>query len=1007
MVRRSVALVLLCIGVLYAVPAAASADTGEIIEPQGNPPTNADGWQAGTCLTDEPVTGEPNVHCGPSTGGAFFKQAGGHPPVGFTQYTIQHEPVEPSGLPSPPFPETFKAAIAEPEVNKTIKTLRVDLPPGLTVNPNATSSKCDTKTEFLNSPAAGVFVPTCSAATRVGTEEVTVVTNRNGIELELAPNTKVAVPKGFIVPPGESTGTKVPVYNLTPNEGEPALFGFVVAGKEPVFLHTEVAWQSDFHESFTIELPNTASEPGLSTLISRLINNGASAGNGSYINNPTTCFNPAEPAYEHLYSTWFRAESYGVPNPTFPNGSTPIESKVVETKGSTATPVQQTGCENVPFTPGLNVDAGTTGVDSPAPATVETTLKYLTGAESTVQESHLRKAVVTLPEGMGLNPSGSVDLGECTDAQFKKGQRTYDNECPASSQIGTVEISSPPLERPLTGSIYIGTQKSSNPESGEEFRILVEAKEPKEGIDVRLVGNTAADKTTGQLTTTFDEKEVGELAGALPEGLPQVPFTSVKLKFGTKTVLTSPSICTTEATGQMEPWARPGTSTTVASSIKLSSDPGGGSCPTSLGARKFTPSYSAVSDSTAAGQYSPFHIKIARSDGQQELKVVNVTLPKGLSGRLAGIPYCGEAELAAAESSSGRNQQAHPSCSSNSAIGVVQTTTGTGDKPLTLPGVAYLAGPYKGAPLSMAIITPAVSGPFDLGTVVVRVALNVNPMTAQINAVSDPIPNVFGGVKLDIRSIDVNVNRYQFTINPTNCAAGATAGTINGGGSNPASSAAWSSYAVSAPFQATGCSGLQFKPSLNARISGPTTRAKNPQIRVIVKARKGDANIARTALNLPHSLFLDQGHIKTVCTRVQLAAKECPQNSIYGHAEASSPLLKQKLKGPVYLVSSKHKLPDLLADLNGQINIQLDGVISSNHGGLKTVFNNTPDVPLKTFILNMRGGKKSLLQNSTNLCKSPQLAILNMKGQNGKTVKNNQLRLNIAACGGGNKNKKK
>lgn len=558
MVRRSVALVLLCIGVLYAVPAAASADTGEIIEPQGNPPTNADGWQAGTCLTDEPVTGEPNVHCGPSTGGAFFKQAGGHPPVGFTQYTIQHEPVEPSGLPSPPFPETFKAAIAEPEVNKTIKTLRVDLPPGLTVNPNATSSKCDTKTEFLNSPAAGVFVPTCSAATRVGTEEVTVVTNRNGIELELAPNTKVAVPKGFIVPPGESTGTKVPVYNLTPNEGEPALFGFVVAGKEPVFLHTEVAWQSDFHESFTIELPNTASEPGLSTLISRLINNGASAGNGSYINNPTTCFNPAEPAYEHLYSTWFRAESYGVPNPTFPNGSTPIESKVVETKGSTATPVQQTGCENVPFTPGLNVDAGTTGVDSPAPATVETTLKYLTGAESTVQESHLRKAVVTLPEGMGLNPSGSVDLGECTDAQFKKGQRTYDNECPASSQIGTVEISSPPLERPLTGSIYIGTQKSSNPESGEEFRILVEAKEPKEGIDVRLVGNTAADKTTGQLTTTFDEKEVGELAGALPEGLPQVPFTSVKLKFGTKTVLTSPSICTTEATGQMEPWARPG-----------------------------------------------------------------------------------------------------------------------------------------------------------------------------------------------------------------------------------------------------------------------------------------------------------------------------------------------------------------------------------------------------------------------------------------------------------------
>jgi hypothetical protein len=1008
MVRRSVALVLLCIGVLFAVPALASADTGEIIEPQGTPPTNADGWQAGTCLTDSiPVSAEKTLHCGPNTGGAFFKQAGGHPPVGFTQYTIQHEPQEPSGLPSPPFPATFKAPIKEPEVNKTIKTLRVDLPPGLTVNPNATPSKCNTKTEFLNSPATGVFVPTCSADTRVGTEEVTVVTNRAGIELELAPGTKLPVPKGFVVPPSAATGTSVPVYNLTPNEGEPALFGFIVAGKEPVFLHTEVAWQSDFHESFTIELPNTASEPGLSTLISRLINNGATTGNGTYINNPTTCFNPSEPAYEHLYSTYFRAESYGVPNPSFPIGSSLVEAKVAETSQTGATnAVQQVGCENVPFNPGLNVDAGTGAVDSPAPATVEATLKYLTGTESSAQESHLRKAVVTLPEGMGLNPSGSVGLGECTDAQFHKGQRTYDNACPSNSVIGSVQIESPPLSQPLTGSIYVGTQKSSNPESGEEFRILVEAKEPKEGIDLRLVGNTAANKTTGQLTTTFDEKESSELFGALPEGLPQVPFTSVKLKFdGSKAVLTSPSTCTSEATGQMEPWARPGTSTGVASTIKLSSVPGGGSCPTSLGARKFTPSYTAASDSTAAAKYSPFHVHIGRNDGEQELKAVNVTLPKGLVGRLAGIPYCSDAAIAAAAGSSGRNQQAHPSCESNSAIGTVTTKTGTGGSPLSLPGVAYLAGPYKGAPLSMAIITPAVSGPFDLGTVVVRVALNVEPLTAQIHAVSDPIPNVFGGVKLDVRSIDLDVNRYQFMINPTNCAAGATAGTINGGGANPASSSAWSSYAVSAAFQATGCNGLAFKPTLNARISGPTTRAKNPQIRVVVKSPKGNANIARTALNLPHSLFLDQGHIKTICTRVQLAAKQCPAGSIYGHAEASSPLLKQKLKGPVYLVSSKHKLPDLLADLNGQINIQLDGVISQGHGGLKTVFNNTPDVPLKTFILNMQGGKKSLLQNSTNLCKGQQLAILNMKGQNGKTVKNNKLRLNVSSCGGGGKKK--
>jgi hypothetical protein len=985
------------------VPAVSQADTWEIIEPSFNPPNNADGWQAGTCLANTIEVGGETFGCGPSTSALFFKQAGGHPKIGFTQYIIQHEPKT-----ATPIPGTFKAPIKEPEVNRTIETLRVDLPPGLTVNPNATPSKCSLA-EFLNSPVAGKFAPTCSTATKVGEEEVTAVTNVNGIPLELnpvgEPGVKTPVEKGFVVPPTPGA-TKVPVYNLQPKEGEPALFGFVVAGEEPVFLETAVAWESDFHESFTIHLPNTAavSKPGLSTLVSRLVNFGEETGDGTYINNPTTCFNPAEAAYQHLYSTWFRAKSYAEPNAVFPPSPSPTSTREAKVQSSTGELIQQTGCANIPFTPGIEVDAGTTGVDSPAPATVNTTLKYITG-KGTIQESHLRKAVVTLPEGMGLNPSGSVNLSECTDSQFKKGTRTYDNACPSGSQIGTVQIDSPPLERPLTGAIYIGTQKSSNPESGEEFRILVEAKEPKEGIDVRLVGKTAANKTTGQVTTTFNEQESNELFGALPEGLPQVPFTSVKLKFGNKDVLTSPSVCNSEATGQMEPWARPGTTTGVASPIKLSSDPGGGGCPTSLGARKFTPSYTAQSDSAAAAKYSPFRVHIGRTDGQQELKVVNVTLPKGLTGRLAGIPYCGEAEIAAATGSSGRNQQAHPSCSPNSAIGSVTTLSGTGNSPLKLSGTAYLAGPYKGAPISMVIVTPAVSGPFDLGTVVVRVALNVNPLSAQINAVSDPIPNVFGGVKLDIRSIDINMDRYKFMLNPTNCAAGATAGTINGGGSNPASSAAWSSYAVTAPYQATGCKTLGFKPSFNARISGGTTRAKNPKIRVVVKARPGDANIARTALNLPHSLFLDQGHIKTVCTRVQLAAQACPKNSVYGQAEASSPLLKKKLKGPVYLVSSKHKLPDLLANLRGQINIQLDGVISSSHGGLKTVFNNTPDVPLKTFILNMRGGKKSLLQNSTNLCKGKQLAILNMKGQNGKTMKTNKLRLNVASCG--SKKKKK
>ncbi len=1000
MVRRLIAFVAVALWLAAAVPVA-RADTGEIIEGQHEPATEADGWQAATCTTDTPPCSpnEPN----------FFVEAGGHPKIGFTQYTIQHEEttgkVEPGEIPIPTSP--IKGSLKDHE----IKTLRVDLPPGLTVNPQATP-KCSLAAFEFETEISGkeVHVPQCAKGTRVGTEKVTLVTTIGGVvpapEEIFGPGK--TLPAGAVVQPNPALGTEVPVYNLEPKPGEPALFGFVVAGEEVVFLETDVSWESDFHEAFTIRLHE--SEPPFTTLRSRLVNFGqdagnieASEGNGTYISTPTTCFDPTE--WPGLYPTWFRAESYGKPNPSFPSGSTPFEARVEDFEGNL---YRQEKCDLVPFNPTIDVSPGTGQIDSPAPAAVTTRMPFEVpnGEKGTREQSHLRKAVVSLPPGMGLNPSGSNGLQACTDAQFKKGVRTYDNECPAESRIGTAEITSPPLANPLKGSIYVGEQKSSDPTSGEEFRILVEAKEQNEGIDVRLVGHTAANPVTGQLTTTFDEQEIGPLAGKLPTGLPQAPFESVVLRFdGPHLVLTSPPTCASaQSAGQMEPWARPGTQTPVSSAFTLSSDPQGGTCPTTLGARKFVPGYTAKTDSSKAGAYSPFRVHIGRSDGQQELKLVNVTLPKGLTGNLSGIPYCSNSALDAAAHSSGKAQLTSPSCSAASKIGTTSTTSGTGDHAVTLAGSAYLAGPYKGAPLSMAVITPAVSGPFDLGTVLVRVALNVNPETAQVNAVSDEIPDVFGGVKLDIRSIDVNVDRSKFMLNPTSCAAQATTGTINGGGSNPASSSAWSSYAVSAPFQATACNKLGFKPKLFTRLSGGkgvTQRAKHPKLRAILETRKGDANVARSALTLPHALFLDQGNIRTVCTRPQLASDTCPKASIYGHAEARSPLLDHKLKGPVYLVSSDNELPDLLANLRGQVDIHLRGVITSPHGGIKTVFRSVPDVPVTKFILRMEGGKKKgLLVNSRNLCQGKGLSsYMNMKGQNGKKTVKKHLKLNVPACG--------
>jgi hypothetical protein len=995
MTRRLTTFVVMALWLVLAVPVA-QADTGEIIMPQNKPPTNGDGWQAGTCLTNEPAAG---VKCGPQTGAAFFKTAGGHPPVGFTQYIIQHGPITEAPLEladgTKLGTETPVTTITPPAEDRDIKTLRVDLPPGLTVSPSATP-KC-AKTDFLNEEG-GLIVPKCPES-KVGEEEVTVVVTE-AKKIEAAAG--VFLPVGAIIPPSPTAGTKVNVYNLAPNNGEPALFGFVVAGKEVVYLKTSVSWESDFHEAFTIELPE--SSPPLETLVSRLVNFGATTGNGTYINNPTTCFNPTEPANEDLYSTWFRAESYGKEDPVFPNGSTAVEAKVEKNEGGVGIPVQQDGCDTVPFTPTVDVTPGTSNVDSPAPANVVTNVPFDPPKPGKEQvQSHLRKAVVTLPAGMGLNPSGANGLVACTDAQFKKGVRTNDNECPANSKIGTATIDTPPLATPLTGNIYVGEQKSSNPESGEEFRILVEAKEPNEGVVVRLVGSTAANAKTGQLTTTFDEQEIGPLAGKLPQGLPQAPFKSVTLKFdGPHLVLTSPPTCSpSNSNGSMEPWARPGEQKPVTSSFTLSSYPGGGTCPTTLAGRPFAPSYTAKTDSTKANAYSPFRVHIGRPDGQQELKKVNVTLPKGHAANLTGVPYCSESALTAAAASSGKAEQASPSCSSASQIGTATTLSGTGPNPTKINGTTYLAGPYQGAPLSLAIITPAVQGPFDLGTVVVRVALFVNPETAQVNAVSDAIPDVFGGVKLDIRSIDVNVDRTKFMHNPTNCAAQATTGFLNGGGANPTEPAAWSSYAVNSPFQATQCNKLGFKPKLFTRLiaKGNTTRGKHPKLRAILEARNGDANIQRNAVALPHALFLDQSNIRTVCTRPQLASQTCPKASIYGHAEAKSPLLEKKLKGPVYLVSSNHELPDLLANLRGQVNIWVRGVISSKNGGIKTVFNNLPDVPVKKFILRMEGGKKKgLLVNSTGLCKGPLSSVMSMKGQNGKKIKNNHLPLKVSGC---------
>jgi hypothetical protein len=403
------------------------------------------------------------------------------------------------------------------------------------------------------------------------------------------------------------------------------------------------------------------------------------------------------------------------------------------------------------------------------------------------------------------------------------------------------------------------------------------------------------------------------------------------------------------------------------------------------------PRFEAGTQSPIAGAYAPFVLRLSRQDGSQELKGLNLTLPAGMAAKFAGVAECSDASIASAEGKSGKQEQASASCPSSSHLGTVTVGAGAGPAPYYVKGDAYLAGPHKGAPLSLAVITPAVAGPFDLGTVVVRAPLYIDPETAQ-GTVKSSFPTILEGIPLDVRSIAVAIDRNQFTLNPTSCEAKAVTGE--------AISTLGQSVSLNNRFQVGGCANLGFKPKLSLKLTGGTKRGAHPALTATLTYPKAGAysNIAYAQVALPHSEFLDQAHIGTVCTRVQFAANQCPAKSVYGYARAITPLFDKPLEGPVYLRSSSHQLPDLVAALNGQVNVVLSGRNDSIHGGIRNTFEAVPDAPVSKFTLKLKGAKKGLLQNSTDICKGTHKANARFVAHNGKVV---VLRPELVAqCGG-------
>jgi hypothetical protein len=595
-----------------------------------------------------------------------------------------------------------------------------------------------------------------------------------------------------------------------------------------------------------------------------------------------------------------------------------------------------------------------------------------------------RSVTVRLPEGTTINPSVGAGLGVCERGQYAA-ETAFNGEgtaCPNASKIGEFSVRSPVLPEWLEGAVYLAKPNDPmTPSPGAEnpfdalIAIYLVAKLPERGVLVRLAGEIVPDLRTGSLSATFS-------------GLPQLPYTELNIDFraGQRAVLVSPPSCGPAVTSvQMAPWSG-AASVTSATSSQITSGIDAGPCPAGL--PPFAPDAVTGGVNSNVNSYTPYFVKLSRRDTEQEITSYSLELPKGVTGKLAGIPFCPDAAIAQARTRQGQDEIANPSCPAASQVGRTLTGFGVGSALTYTPGRIYLAGPYQGKPLSLVTINAVTVGPFDVGTIVIRSAFAIDERTAQLEidaGSSDPIPHIVDGIPVHLREIRVFMDRPEFTHNPSSCEPAQLISTLTGSGARLDDPGDDSRATIGRHFQLLNCRTLDFRPKLGMRLRGGSKRGAHPSLRATFAARgPQDSNLKRIEVNMPRQLFLAQNHIRTVCTRVQFAANRCPAGSVYGKAVAYTPLLDDPLRGSVYLRSSSNKLPDLVTSLHsGAIRIVLEGRIGpSKAGGIQAFFDELPDAPIDRFVMTLYGGRRGLLVNSANICKTPPVATISALGQN-------------------------
>ena len=839
--------------------------------------------------------------------GTVDTQAGSHP------YAATFD-LEVNSAPQPGNPNQHFMLDAGGELRNT----EVDLPPGFVGNPTA--------------------VPQCPR------DRFDVGSND---EIECPADTVIGISTSEIL---GGSFDRERIFNLVPPPGVAAQFGFASVGN-PIFLDSRPRTGSD--NGITTRANNTPQGRGVRGAIITLwgvpgdpSHNQwrcaagectSGAGTAPLLTLPTACGGPQ--AFTVHVNEW--------QDPNVTGEATFLSHD------SNDHPVGFTGCEALGFAPTITTAPDTTEADTPAGLTVE--VKPSVGGLSApkgLSSSDIQNTLVTLPEGLVINPGQAAGLQACQSSQDGAGTERPPS-CPAASKIGTDEIETPLLRNRLAGSVYI---LQSNPPNLE---ILVAAS--GEGVNLKLIGHVHLDETTGRLSSTFS-------------GTPELPFTNFKLSFsgGAQAALDTPTQCGVYGTNaDFTPWASPFVSDFLTNaSFGITSGPGGAPCPSSP--MSFAPSMIAGSTTDQAGGFTDFSLLLQRGDGQQRIERLQFKAPAGLGGMLSSVPLCGEP------------QAAQGTCSDASHIGHAVVTSGPGPYPLVIPqpgepeSPIYLTGPYKGAPFGLSIVTHVLAGPFNLGTIVTRAKIEVDPRTAQITITTDPLPQIVDGVPTDLRSINAIIDRSGFLFNPTNCTSAQFTGA--------ATSSQGATAAIASPFGMGSCRSLAFKPRFSASASGRNSKAGGASLDVKVAYPSGpqgsEANIAKVKVDLPKQLPSRLTTLQKACTAAQFNTNPagCPAASVVGHAIVHTSVLPVPLEGPAYFVSNGGEaFPNLIMVLQGYgVTVELVGDTFINKAGItSSTFKSVPDVPFNTFELMLPQGPNSAL--ATNVPAKAQYSLCGQK----------------------------